>query len=381
MEKQSILRYYELDKGDQANSFLAEYIVRNLDLELAHQYLSSLNYPENKDYMLYFASAQWSDQPNPLLPDLADYFLKTSDLELISELALSALTQHRWELFPEIEAAVESSYAPEEEKQSLYSLLLAYAIYTSNDMSLSPIVDKLTELKYFDAIFIYYSCAVNQKIDPEVKLPAAKDYEHFISEIKKRLPDEPPARYLQVIASSEVENSEPLVLDSKYILALWLRENHTLCPEDYEFIISYCHLKKNLTEERNFLVEAITNWPDYPSFYNDLGYSMLINGENAEQAASLIRKALTYEPENPFFLDSLAWYYYLNGNYPESLHLMSIPQKMENMPAEIAWHLGAIHLALKNYKEAQTWLQKCLTIDNDPESEELAEKALKQIPK
>jgi len=108
---------------------------------------------------------------------------------------------------------------------------------------------------------------------------------------------------------------------------------------------------------------------------------MLINGENAEQAASLIRKALTYEPENPFFLDSLAWYYYLNGNYPESLHLMSIPQKMENMPAEIAWHLGAIHLALKNYKEAQTWLQKCLTIDNDPESEELAEKALKQIPK
>ncbi|NLA44600.1 MAG: hypothetical protein GX869_02995 [Candidatus Cloacimonetes bacterium] len=381
MEKQSILRYYELDKGDQANSFLAEYIVRKLDLELAHQYLSSLNYPEDKDYMLYFASAQWSDQPNPLLPDLADYFLKTSDLELISELALSALTQHRWELFPEIEAAVESSYAPEEEKQSLYSLLLAYAIYTSNDMSLSPIVDKLTELKYFDAIFIYYSCAVNQKIDPEVKLPAAKDYEHFISEIKKRLPDEPPARYLQVIASSEVENSEPLVLDSKYILALWLRENHTLCPEDYEFIISYCHLKKNLTEERNFLVEAITNWPDYPSFYNDLGYSMLINGENAEQAASLIRKALTYEPENPFFLDSLAWYYYLNGNYPESLHLMSIPQKMENMPAEIAWHLGAIHLALKNYKDAQTWLQKCLTIDNDPESEELAEKALKQIPK
>ncbi|MCB5246082.1 MAG: hypothetical protein LHW61_05510 [Candidatus Cloacimonetes bacterium] len=380
-EKQSILHYYELDKGDQANSFLAEYIVRKLDLELAHQYLSSLNYPEDKDYMLYFASAQWSEQPNPLLPDLADYFLKTSDLELITELALSALTQHRWDLFPEIEAAVESSYAPEEEKQSLYSLLIAYAIYLSKDIPLSPILNKLTELKYFDAIFIYYSCAVNQKIDPEVKLPAAKDYEHFVTEIKKRLPDEPPARYLQVIASPEVENSEPLVLDSKYELALWLRENHTLCPEDYEVIIYYCHLKKNFSEERNFLEEAITNCPDYPSFYNDLGYSMLINGENAEQAASLIRKALTYEPENPYFLDSLAWYYYLNGNYSEALNLMSIPQKMENMPAEIAWHMGAIHLALKNYKDAQTWLQKCLTIDNDPESEELAEKALKQIPK
>jgi Tfp pilus assembly protein PilF len=380
MEKQAILRYYELDKGAQANSFLAEYIVRNRDLELANQYLSSLHYPEDKDYILFFASAQWSNQPNPLLPDLADFFLRTSDLELISELALSALIQHRWDLFPEIQAAVEASYAPEEEKQSLYSLLIAYAIYTSNDMSLSPILEKLTELKYFDAIFIFYSCAVNQKIDPDVKLPAAEDYEHFINEIKKRLPDEPPARYLQAIASPEIEDSEPLVLDSKYILALWLREHHTLLPEDYEFIISYCHLKKNFPEERNFLMEAINKWPDHPSFYNDLGYSILINGEDPEQAANLIRKALTYEPENPYFLDSLAWYYYLNGNYPEALHLMSIPQKMDNMPAEIAWHLGAIHLALRNYKDARIWLQKCLTINNDPEVEELAKKALKQIP-
>lgn len=381
MEKQSILRYYELDKGEQSNAFLAEYIVRNQDLELAQQYLSSLHYPEDKDYMLYFATAQWSNQPNPLLPDLADYFLRTSDLELISELALSALTQHRWDLFPEIELTIETSSAPDEEKQSLYSLLMAYSLYTSNDKNLADILEKLTELKYFDAVFIYYSCAVNQKIDPNVKLPTAEDYELFINEIKKRLPDEPPARYLQTIASPEEENSEPLILDSKYILALWLKEHHTLCPEDYEFIISYCHLKKNFSEERNFLLEAINKWPDHPSFYNDLGYSMLINGEDPEQAVTLIRKALTYEPDNPYFLDSLAWYNYLTGNYSEALNLMTIPQKMENMPAEIAYHLGAIHLALHNYKDANFWLQKCLTINNDPEAEELAIKALKQIPK
>ncbi|HOT40413.1 MAG TPA: hypothetical protein PKV08_04270 [Candidatus Syntrophosphaera thermopropionivorans] len=381
MEKQAIIRYYELDKGEQSNAFLAEYIVRNQDLELAQQYLSSLHYPEDKDYMLYFATAQWSNQPNPLLPDLADYFLRTSDLELISELALSALTQHRWDLFPEIELTVEASSASDEEKQSLYSLLIAYSLYTSNDKNLADILEKLTELKYFDAVFIYYSCAVNQKIDPNVKLPTAEDYELFINEIKKRLPDEPPARYLQTIASPEEENSEPLILDSKYLLALWLKEHHTLCPEDYEFIISYCHLKKNFSEERNFLLEAINKWPDHSSFYNDLGYSMLINGEDPEQAATLIRKALTYEPENPYFLDSLAWYNYLTGNYSEALNLMSIPQKMENMPAEIAYHLGAIHLALHNYKDARLWLQKCLTINNDPEAEELAIKALKQIPK
>ncbi len=111
-----------------------------------------------------------------------------------------------------------------------------------------------------------------------------------------------------------------------------------------------------------------------------MGYGMLMRGEDPEQAAGFIRHALVFEPDNIYFLDSLAWYHYLTGEFEEALLLMVLPQQQADLPAEIAWHIGAIYLALEDYPSARYWLQKCLETGNDPASENEAREVLKLLP-
>jgi len=51
-----------------------------------------------------------------------------------------------------------------------------------------------------------------------------------------------------------------------------------------------------------------------------------------------------------------------------------------DLPAEIAWHIGAVHLALGDHPSARQWLQRCLEIGDDPVATAEAEKALKLLP-
>ena len=107
---------------------------------------------------------------------------------------------------------------------------------------------------------------------------------------------------------------------------------------------------------------------------------MLIGGGDLEEAARLIRHALVFEPDNIFYCDSLAWYHYLTGDHDEALLLMARPQQQSELPAEIAWHIGAIYLALEDYPSARSWLERCLEIGNDPASEQEAREALEKLP-
>ena len=128
------------------------------------------------------------------------------------------------------------------------------------------------------------------------------------------------------------------------------------------------------------LREALRYYPDNAGYCNDLGYLMLMSLEDPEEAAKLIRHALVFEPDNIYYLDSLAWYHYLSGEYEEALKLSALPQEEPDLPAEIAWHIGAIYLALEDYPAARQWLERSIAIGNDPDSTTAAEKALKRIP-
>jgi Tfp pilus assembly protein PilF len=379
-EKQALLRYHEIAPSDESHQRLAGYIVKNKDLDLARQYFSELEYPEDRDYMLYFAETSIREQSLGTFLEFAPRFLDTGDLDLISALAFSALTSGNKGILDEIGKILPDLLAPRREKQPLYALLTANSIHALETHPLDPIVGKLREIQYFDDILTYYSFAVTADISDDWVDPGPLVYQRFIAQVENRLEDAEPGRYLRSIAIAVQDSTYRDFVDTRYELLLYLKQRYVLSEEDYEFLLQYYYRNDMPSQRRTLLEEAVGEYPDNPLFCNDLGYSLLLEGEDPEKAHTLIRRAVAVEPENPYYLDSLAWYHYLEGNYERALELTKVPQNTEDIPAEIAWHIGAIYLALEDYTNARLWLQKCIDIGGDPENTAKAEQALKQLP-
>jgi Tfp pilus assembly protein PilF len=379
-EKQALLRYFELSPGETSHTLLADYILGNQDAELAKWYFGTLVWPEDRDYMEYLVTAPWLPQANPLAIQLADGILATGDLTMIESLALSSLIGNRPDLLLKVKNELEANPAPPADKQPLYALLAAHSIQIGEKWPLEDFLAHLSETKFYDEVLSYYNFAVNKSISDTWTLADPQAYQAFRDQLASRLPDAPPARYLDAIAVAVQDTLDSSFIDRKHDLAIWLRDRGVLSAEDYEFLLGYFQLREDNATRRLFLEEAVREYPDNATFSNDLGYTMLVGGEDPDTAAGLVRRALAQEPENPYYLDSLAWYHYLKGEYEQALDLSRIPMEMEEQPAEIAWHISAILLALEDNAGARVWLEKCISIGNDPNATAQAQKALKLIP-
>ncbi len=379
-QKQALLRYHEIAPSDESHQRLVQYMVKNNDLELAEEYIGEQEYPAGKDYLLNFAETSIREQNLEMLMYFAPDILDTGDLELISALAFSALTSGEKSILKEIGRILPDLVASDREKQPLYALLAADSIHSRETNPLDPVIGKLMETQYFDDILTYFNFAVSSDPSDEWVDPGPLVFQDFTRQIETRLTDAEPARYLKSIAIAVQDSTYRDYVDARYDLLLYLKQHHVLSARDYESLLQYYYTHDMLHQRRVLLEEAVRNHPDAPLFCNDLGYTLLLEGEDLERAHELIRRAVAIEPENPYYLDSLAWYHYLRGEYKKALELSEIPQGMEDIPAEIAWHIGAIYLAHEDYPNARLWLEKCLAIGGDEENTTKAEKALKQLP-
>ncbi|MDD4224036.1 MAG: hypothetical protein PHD87_05560 [Candidatus Cloacimonetes bacterium] len=379
-EKEALLRSHELSPDDESYAYLADHIVRNGDLDLARKYLAELSYPQDRDRMLYLTESSWVSERNPVLVELAETLLATGDVDLLNSLGYAALLEQRPDILSRISSSVDTLSAPAADKQDLYAMLIAHSILIRDGQPLADWIGKLSESGYFDALLSYYVSGANSEpIESwELKDPAA--WPAFSAEVRRRFPDEPPARYLTALAAAIQDTSQTAVIDRKLELILHLRQRHTLSEDDYSFLLSYYQQNSRDSLYLQTLREAQRAYPDNPGYCNDLGYSLLQRGEDLQEAARLIRHALVFEPDNIYYLDSLAWYHFLVGEFEAALKLMELPQRQEELPAEIAWHIGAIYLALEDHSSARKWLQKCLDTGGDPAAEQEAEKTLKLIP-
>lgn len=379
-EKEALLRAHELEPDEGSYAYLADYSVRNGDLELARRYFSELSWPADRERMLYLAGSDWVTERNPLLVELAPTLLATGDLELINPLAFAALMENRPELLEGIAAALDTLSAPDRDKQDLHAMLIAQALLQPEGEISPRSVARLGESGYFDAIVSYYICGLTSRPPESWELEDPAAWPAFQAELDRRFPPGPAAGYLNAFVQTIRDSAYAGLIDAKHALILNLRESHNLSEDDYSFLMSYYQLNRREDLYLDILAEALRQWPDNPNYCNDMGYRMLLAGEDPESAAALIRHALVFEPDNIYFLDSLAWYHYLVGEFEEALRLMDLPQRQDELPAEIAWHIGAIYLALEDYADARVWLQKCLDTGNDPAAEQEAREALELLP-
>jgi tetratricopeptide (TPR) repeat protein len=115
--------------------------------------------------------------------------------------------------------------------------------------------------------------------------------------------------------------------------------------------------------------------PDHPSVLNYLGYSLVDQGLNLEEAMEMIEKAVELRPNDGFIVDSLGWAHYKLGNYEEAVkHLeravsLSCGDHQCSSDPVINDHLGDAYWQVGRRIEAR--FQWSHARDSKPEPEEL----------
>ncbi len=105
---------------------------------------------------------------------------------------------------------------------------------------------------------------------------------------------------------------------------------------------------------------------------NHLGYMLVQDGRDIDEAMDLIRRALAIEPGAAFIIDSLGWAYYKKGDYEKAVYYLEkavnfIQKEKPGGPgdAEVLDHLGDALQKLGQTNEAIEHWEKALNIDTD----------------
>jgi len=373
-------RLLEISPDPESHEMMAELILSSKDQDAAQAYFASLSYPADFSYMSQFLTMAYHARQPEIILALGQPILQTLDVDLLYLLGFSALTNNRPDLLREIERALPLSLDPEQSKESLYAMLIAGSLSGEEERLLDDLADKISSSYGFGEIYTFYNIA-SAALLPDSEARQVSEFQaDFISQVKLRFSDSAPVRYLEALATAIGDSTFSGYEAARYALVdqLWRQGKHS--EDDLEFLVNYMFNNGMLEERRAVLVSALSLYPDNPGFLNDLGYSLLIEGVDPDQAAKLIFRALDFEPDNPYFLDSIAWYYYLIGDYQMALYYVEIPKQMEDMPAEIAYHIGAIYLELKDFDLAKHYLYLSISIGEDAEHVVRARQALQRIP-
>lgn len=114
--------------------------------------------------------------------------------------------------------------------------------------------------------------------------------------------------------------------------------------------------------------------PEDSVVLNTLGYSLLEQNKNFDEALSYIQKSLSINPSDAAATDSLGWYYFKTGNYDEAEKYILQAYKDSNEDKEIAGHIGMLYYKKKDYAQAAKFLE----ISNNAKYDKLLKKSKKK---
>ena len=106
--------------------------------------------------------------------------------------------------------------------------------------------------------------------------------------------------------------------------------------------------------------------PDQPQVLNYLGYMLIEQKENLEEALGMIRKAVKISPQSGYIIDSLAWGLYQLGRYSEAIEPMERAIELEPEDPIVNDHLGDVLWKVGRKREAYYQWKKTLLFNPTP---------------
>ncbi len=103
--------------------------------------------------------------------------------------------------------------------------------------------------------------------------------------------------------------------------------------------------------------------PGRPQVLNYLGYSLVEEGLNLDEALGMIEQAVAAAPDNGAIVDSLGWVLFQLGRYDEAVIHMERAAALEPVDPVVNDHLGDVYWAVGRLNEAQFQWNRALSFD------------------
>jgi len=113
--------------------------------------------------------------------------------------------------------------------------------------------------------------------------------------------------------------------------------------------------------------QALVLNPDQPSVLNNLGYSLVEQRRNLDEALDMIERAVEGRPESGYIVDSLAWVYYRLGRFEEAVEPMERAAALLPNDPIINDHLGDVYWMVGRYREAEFQWHRALSFEPEEE--------------
>ena len=113
-------------------------------------------------------------------------------------------------------------------------------------------------------------------------------------------------------------------------------------------------------ESIEVLREAQRLNPTFPMLQNNLGYMLLENGGDLQEARGLIEAAMRQDPRNGSTVDSWGWVLYKQGRFQEAEAALRKAVELTPFSPEIRKHLGEVLLKLDRPEEALEQWERAL---------------------
>ncbi|MCV2876181.1 tetratricopeptide repeat protein [Rhodobacteraceae bacterium XHP0102] len=121
--------------------------------------------------------------------------------------------------------------------------------------------------------------------------------------------------------------------------------------------------------------KALSLSPDQSSVLNYLGYSLVEQRRNLDEALNMIERAVELDPDSGYIVDSLAWVYFRLGRYQEAVAPMERAAELLPTDPIVNDHLGDVYWKVGRQREARFQWERALSFD--PTEEDAARIRLK----
>lgn len=106
--------------------------------------------------------------------------------------------------------------------------------------------------------------------------------------------------------------------------------------------------------------------PEQPLVLNYLGYSLVEEQRNLDEALDMIERAVKGSPDSGYIVDSLGWVYYRLGRYADAVPEMEKAVELLPIDPVVNDHLGDVYWAVGREREAEfQWSRALSFIDHD----------------
>jgi tetratricopeptide (TPR) repeat protein len=245
---------------------------------------------------------------------------------------------------------------------------------SSNDDHVNYVLGRLyQDLNQFDQAMLYYDKIGEESLWYQPALLFKARYMSFDGQ------DQEEALKLFIGLTEANPNSD--MIWQEYADAARRRGDYQGALEAYEKAISLnptksrVHFLKAIVLDRlgqkepteAALRQSIALNPQDAIVLNYLGYWLLEEDGDPEEALGFIRKAIEKQPQNGAFLDSLGWGHYRLGQYKRSVLYLERAVALEPQDPLITDHLGDAYAKMGRIREAQYQWERALSFEPEEE--------------